>query len=381
MTDNARNLTRSAIQLACFLALAVLLPAGLCRVFDVPANVIVNEAEPSKEFDPVNERDTLLRSHSNWVLIGNSMLNTRLDHRELTTISGVKARKVSRGGSQSGLWFLFLKKIVIESGSRPSLVTIFFRETDLTWPDLRIEGLNKAVTEQLQAQDQPEWQQVLTRSGGASSGVLAMLDDQFTALYPTKNLRPNSRRQIQNRSFRLTRVGTEVNGSVRRIELNNRFDLTRLRQDLGDDLASSSSGPKADADSGPVADPGFYEDGPTIFDPSPEKSFLPHLIALAKQNKITLHFHRIKRRPFADNTRPDGPAIESYMDALSQYLQAQGCLLTDESKDQSLTLDMYADGDHISSEPTIQKRYLQNFWDRVRPIVERIKSAPRTPSN
>jgi hypothetical protein len=340
------------------------------------------EGGASKDFDAGMERKNLRKSKARWVLIGNSMLNTRIDNDELTAISGVKARKVSRGGSQSGLWLLFLKSVILQSGNNPALLTIFFRETDLTWPELRVDGLNKSIVDQLEAEKHPEWQQVLMRPKSAGSGVIAKLETTLEDLFPYQHLRTNARRNIQNRSFRATRVGTEVNGSIRRIELNERFDLNNLRHDLGGDRATSAGGTaQSEESTGQVVDPGFYEDGPTVFEPSPDASFLPHLISLCKEHHIKLHFHRIKRRPFEDGTRPDSDALAAYISALSQYLQKEGCLFTDESEDLSLTLDMYADGDHISADPVIQKKYLQNFWARVRPIVESHCTALPTPKN
>ena len=381
MTDTTRSLSRSGLQLLCFLVIAIVLPAGLCRIYDIPANNIDTEATASKDFDPVSDRKNLLKSRAQWVLIGNSMLNTRIQNGQLSKISKVRARKVSRGGSQTGLWLLFLKSIIIESGARPALVTIFFRETDLTWPELRVDGLNKAITLKLRAREQPEWQQVLMQDKSPGSGILAKVDHVLTELFPSEDLQPNSRRSVQNRSFRMTRVGTDVNGSIRRIELNERFDLKHLRHDLGDDRGAGGGESKPAEASGRIVDPGFYEDGPSVFDSSPDASFLPHLIALCKQHNMKLHFHRIKRRPFEDGTRPDTSAMKTYMNALSQYLQAEGCLLTDESEDPNLTLDMYADGDHISADEVIQKKYLQNFWARVQPIVESHCTAQPTPPN
>ncbi len=374
------NRSTSIARLVAFLVVAVLLPAGLCRLFDYPANAI-EEGAASKDFDVAAEKKNLLRSSAEWVLIGNSMLNTRIDHKSLTEISHVKARKVSRGGSQSALWFLFLKNVIVDSGAKPTIVTIFFRDTDLTWPDVRVEGLNRPVIDLLNGRSQPEWEQVFSKKGGKSQDLLPVLGSFLEGLFPATHLRLNARRQIQNRSFRLTRIGTKDNGSIRRIQLNDRFDLSHLRHDLGGDLASAETASSSSSADGQVVDPGFYEDGPVVFDPSPDVSFLPHIIAVAKQHQITLHFHRIKRRPLENHTRPDNAALSSYITALSHYLEKEGCLLTDESIDSALTLDMYADGDHISANAAIQSNYLQNFWTRVRPIVESRKSLPRSPAS
>jgi hypothetical protein len=115
--------------------------------------------------------------------------------------------------------------------------------------------------------------------------------------------------------------------------------------------------------------PNDYLDGPRHFDPSPEVSFLPHMVALAKKEGILLHFHRVKQRPTEQGSVRDSPAIQRYMTDLRRYLTGNSCIFTDESGDPALTLDMYADGDHIAHDPAIQQRYLENFWQRVGPLL------------
>jgi hypothetical protein len=57
------------------------------------------------------------------------------------------------------------------------------------------------------------------------------------------------------------------------------------------------------------------------------------------------------------------------MTDLRTYLADHGCALTDESQDPAITLDLYADGDHISSERKLNRRYMDTFWQRVRPVI------------
>ena len=376
---------RSILQLACTIAIAAAVPAGLCRWLDVPENLAGGE-RPAKEFDPVATIPSLARSRPDWILMGNSMLNSRIDNEPLADISGLKVRKVSKGGSQSALWFLFLKNVVIASKAKPAIVTIFFRDTDLTWPEFRIRGLNEELIATLRGPEQPEWQEVLVEGDSSEAGLQNWIRDGLSDLFPVTDLRPNARRSIQEKSFRATRIGTHMNSSGRRVELNQRFSLTHLRHDLGgDSVTASASQPAAAAANagGPaeVIDPGIYEDGPRTFDPSPKASFLPHLVQLASQHGITLHFHRIKRRPGTSNLRPDDVTMQAYMKDLEAWLAAHHCVYTDESQDASLTLDMYADGDHISSEQAVQERYLKNFWARVGPLLKPLLAAQPSAEN
>lgn len=367
------------MQILAVLGIAVGIPAWLCRALNHPANIVPEGGVST--FTPAAERATLQRRKPQWVLIGNSMLNSRIDHAALSEVSGWRTRKVAKGGSQSALWFLFLKYIVIESGATPALVTIFFRDTDLTWPEFRIEGNNEQLIAELRGPEQPEWKLVLIEQRSAAAGVTGVIRDGLNAVFPTDQLHEVARRQMQNRAFRATRIGTKDGSSLRRIELNARFSLAHLRRDLGGDFAASGEAaalPQAGVVD--VADPTFYEDGPSKFDSAPEVSFLPHIVELGRQHGIQLHFHRVKRRPLPDDTRPDSKALVAYMAALKAYLEEQGCFLTDETADRLLTLDMYADGDHISTDEPVQQRYLANFWERVRPVVQRMQRAQANPA-
>ncbi|MGI8602152.1 MAG: hypothetical protein ACR2OZ_04035 [Verrucomicrobiales bacterium] len=354
---------RAAAQLACVAACAVVLPAIFCRAIKPAPGEILPESD---FFEPHAERDRLVKVRPDWILIGNSMLNSRLDWRTLSEISGRKARKVSQGGTQSAIWFLFLKNVVVRSGGKPEWVTIFFRDTDLSWPEFRTEGVNEDLIRRLRDPMEPEYDSLLAtdRKGGPVGLTKSLIETAF----PSDELTSAGRRKLQNLAFDLTDAGADIRRGNRRVELNELFSLGRLRHDLGSDLAGASSGaPVAGVAANDLPDPGMYDGAPMKFDPSPSVSFLPHMVALAHKHGFKLHFHRIKRRPLADNSRPDSRLLQAYMAELRSWLEAQGCVLTDESQDPSLTLAMYVDGDHISVDS--QRAYAENFWARVQPII------------
>ena len=57
------------------------------------------------------------------------------------------------------------------------------------------------------------------------------------------------------------------------------------------------------------------------------------------------------------------------MRALGEWLASQGCVFTDETKDPTLTLDMYADGDHIKVSRAVRDKYHAAFWSRVKTSI------------
>lgn len=367
----------SVLQLLCLIGIALAAPALVCR------RVSVAEAETfpgGQRIEPNNECARLIETKPDWILIGNSMLNSRINSQALAQLSGRSVRKVAEGGTQSALWFLFLKQLVLKSGTHPTWVTVFFRETDLTWPDFRVSGQNAELIAALEGPAQPEWQQVMAWRDESVAGLTGTTSSVIKSILPDTALQTYARTRLQAAVFELTEFGHSVPHGVRKMELNELFSLAGLRHDLGSDVGQASTATSTSQSSGGttgMADPGVYDIGPMSFDASPRSSFLPHIIALAKANDIHLHFHRVKRRVQASSDAPDGRLIAQYMTDLRAYLEAEHCAFTDESQDPAITADLFADGDHISSIKEAQQRYLENFWHHVRPIIGDGSSKPQ----
>jgi len=115
---------------------------------------------------------------------------------------------------------------------------------------------------------------------------------------------------------------------------------------------------------------------PLEFDPSPDKSFVPHMIALAKEHGFLLHFHRIKKRPPVDPAAVEDLALVEYLRQLEAFVESQGCAYTDETPETSLTREMYVDPSHLNDEPQHQRPYMDLFWRLVKPSLAPAFSLP-----
>ena len=319
---------RSFLQLAVLAGGAVAVPAAVCRL--LPDETMDDGEFSELDIDPDGKRRELARSKADWVLIGNSMLNSRVNRLHLEAISGHRVRRVSLGGTQAALWWLFFKNIVIGSGHHPAWVTFFFRESDLSWPEFRITGNNGRLIRKTRTASEPEWDEVIGWREPARGPVAALAGRVF----PVGERGDRSRRKLAETAMSVTNIGNLPHGN-RRVQLNELFSLDHLRRDLGDDgTASQAAAAKVSltdlAHMAGLPDPGMYDAAPTTFDPSPRASFLPHTVALAKARGVRLHFHRVKRRPLADGTRPDLPAMARYLVELETWLRGQGCAYSDE---------------------------------------------------
>ena len=356
----------AALQMLMVPIMALLVCGTFCRLNNVPSHEWLNR---EAGIHPPAERKRLANDKPEWVLVGNSMLNSRLDEEQLSEFTGIKARRVYLPASQSAVWFLILKQVVAASEAKPKFVSVFFRNMDLSWPDFRIRNqMQRESILVMEGPQQPEWLQVLGTRTGGEEGVVGSVRDRLDWLLPSRFLNINTRQSWQNRALRATRIGTRMNSTQRREEMNDRFGMAHLRHDLASDLDSSDNGDPAQDEVEAIGT--YYNQASKKFDPSPNASFLPHMIALAKAHGWKMHFHRVKQRPFPDGTpQVDPPEVVTYMADLQAYLESQGCILTDEANDGSLTLDMYADGDHIQEAPAVRKQYLENFWKRVGPAM------------
>lgn len=355
------------LQLLTVPVVAILFSGTLCRLWNVPSHEWLNR---EAGIHPPAERKRLSNDKPEWVLVGNSMLNSRLNEEQLSEHSGVKARRVYLPASQSAVWFLILKQVVAASDAKPKWVSVFFRNMDLSWPDFRIRNqMQRESILVMEGPQQSEWLQVLGTRTGGEDGVVGSVRDRMDWLLPARFLNVNTRQSWQNRALRATRIGTKMNNTQRRDEMNDRFGMAHLRHDLASDLAPSSNGDPAQDEVEAIGT--YYDLSSKKFDPSPDASFLPHMIALGKAHGWKMHFHRVKQRPYPDGTpQVDPPEVTTYMADLRAYLESQGCVLTDEANDDTITLDMYADGDHIQEAPAVRKRYLENFWKRVGPAIK-----------
>jgi hypothetical protein len=345
-------------QLATATGLGIGLPAAVGHHMARPHTA--DDIDIELDFDPAEERRQLAKLNPGWVLIGNSMLNSRIYSPFLQDASGWINSKLGIGGTQSALWWLLFKNVLIASRVRPHWVTLFFRESDLSWPDFRITGKNAILINRLKLRHEPEWDQVMAGRAPVVS-TSAALAERFFGMHDHGDW---ARRELQDAAFRLSALDGVKRGA-RRLELNELFALDQLRGDLGDDGGGADPGPViADPSGVRPPDPGMYAQAPTVFDPSPSASFLPHFIALAAQHQIRLHFHRVKRRPDEAGRRPDLPVFRRYLDDLQEFLRSQNCAYSDESADPELNLAWYKDGDHIDKER--RQPFAVKFWALVR---------------
>jgi hypothetical protein len=297
--------------------------------------------ESSRErlaFDPQPLND-LRYLDPHYVFIGDSMLGSRLDYLYLTTlIEDPPIALLAYPASASAHWFLTLKNYVIASGVHPKWTFVYFRDTNLTEPLFRID--DRRALDQMALLDEPILNAVVA---ARRQGPWYRLHGLLERTFEIDRARAWSQRAVVEWPIRLlappdqrARLMGRINGDI--------FGLEHLRPMTAADIAEAGS-------------------SETDFEANVERSFLPHMLRLASVAQIKLCFVRVQRRPEGGRPPAQSPALERYTAALRRYVEARGAVFHDETGDPAMTLDMYADGDHLAREARV--RYTDHFRERM----------------
>lgn len=299
----------------------------------------------------------LKSQNPDYIMIGDSMLDTRVDEALISKISGRRFFLYCRGGTSTAAWYLYLKNVIVKSGVKPKAIIFLFRNQYLTWPRFRVDDMYKANLDRLKVGVDPlvteliypqpsKWKQPVAWTRNVLFGP--------NGIYFSKTAAAQFHTKIENLALDLTSLGQKKDD--RKVYMGKRFSLASLRPDLATEATGET-----------VVSDNSYDARPRIFDPSPNKSFLPHIVSLGRDNGIPLVFFRVKCRPDRDNITPQTEEMVEYIYNLQAWMLEQKCLYFDETKDTSITLPMYQDGDHISIES--KPWWTSYFWQRMEPIL------------
>ena len=263
-----------------------------------------------------------------YVFIGNSMLEIRIDELSLDARLGAHCCFILwTGGAESAWTHQALKNIALAGQHRPKKVFIFFRDAYLTQPTYRATDRYWWKIERLSHADEPE----LTRSMSASRTWQEQLEFRLGELYPVQKIRERASGTVSWLASGLATPGRVRYGASAGAKYDSLFDLDKLR-------------------SVDEADTAFGEEdlSELDFDAHVASSLLPSMLKTAKDAGVGLVFVRVQRRPSRSGPPVQRPELKDYVTKLAAYVTAGGAQFYDFNGDPELTLDHYLDGDHIS---------------------------------
>lgn len=280
-----------------------------------------------------------------WVFIGDSMLGTRIDPTHLGQISTTGNEIVSflyRAATGPAWWYLAFKNQLVASGVKPRCVFFFFRDTNLTDTMWRLAGLYGRDLDWVATAQEPELDRlVAARTRGIWSRAYSAVNRAYEIDIATMWMEPLVRRWFLYWRFPVTEERQHFESTA-----DQAFGLEYLRSDVGSDLEASAE--RAD----------FARDLPT--------SVLPLILDLAEREDLHVCFVRVQRRPENGQPPPQPAALQRYVADLAAYVQSRGASFRDDTDDPELTLDMYADGDHVKD----RRRYTDIFHRRMATLFQ-----------
>lgn len=280
-----------------------------------------------------------------WVLIGNSLVNTRFHERTLNQLLAPKRASVlGVSGSKSAVWYLTLKNQVLPV-TRPRRVLIFFYGYELTSPRQRALGAEHFQVDRVSRGDEP----VVERKLADVDGPVARLRWELGRLAPVERLHRLVDEPLDDLATRVSELfAPEPDRARRKRELNEVFALGNLR-------------------SVPAAAQQLALEGTGDFSRDLDSSLLPDIIEVAKDAGVPLTFIRIRTRELAEGGTLE-PAEVRYLKELEAYLHAQGAKYVDMGGEAWESIDLYGEGHHISRRYTTL--YTRLFVEHMRRVFE-----------
>ena len=285
-----------------------------------------------------------------YIFVGNSMVYTRIHTETLDGLTGQHSRLVVSGGGFSALWYYLIKNAALALPHTPKAIFVFFGDMQLTQPKQYLETHTgeRMILDYARGGDALLNDLVFNKYPfqGQSRYLLGIV------LFPKLPWHLAIQTDLSKAAFNLaTEIGMPAGATYdATIALaNKRFAFDRLRpRKAAPNPAPSSSTPDIQA---------LERFDPAIW----ERTFLPHMIELAKSRNIRLIIVRTERPEKWH--RP--PAYWAYAKGLRKFLSEHDVKFYDLDDDNnSIPRDWMADPDHVKER--LMPIYTKSFFERTR---------------
>ena len=247
--------------------------------------------------------DLLNEQQPEVLLFGDSMLEPAVDEQAVAEALGKKTTLVSLPGTASTIWYLMLKNNMVLAEHKPQYLVLFFRDAMMTVPGYRVTG---RYFEQIDEFASPEDTLLIQRAYIDQMTPVEKFMEAYVPLYSSRwEIRQTIDYHIRYTLGRWVR-GCDPNCMDYAMEVV--FEANNLDVNFLSEAIASS-------------DEYFYTPERLDFDEQVEKSFLPEVIRLCRENGIQLILVRMPILSFEEpGTQPEG--LDAYIRDLGAYLQA-----------------------------------------------------------
>jgi len=270
----------------------------------------------------------LQKFRPHYVLLGNSMVESRFDERTLNRmLAPRRALRLAVGGSMTALWYEQLKNYVVPSGLPLRRLLVFFRNEELTRPRDSTTGANLTTIEYAATADDPVLSAKLVPTWRTPSERLKYY---LWRDVPAGRLRELSEAPVERLAIRLSLAwGPPGDAHRRKNQVNSVF-----------------SGPDWARDGNEPPDPTDLDLRP--MEKVASESFLADMLQLVREHHIPCVFVRIRTRARARGV-PQPAKLARYTRRLRRYITEHGADFVDMSDEDWESIDLYGNGDHIAA--------------------------------
>jgi hypothetical protein len=301
------------------------------------------------QFDPdvrdkyrhiLNEEDPQI------LVLGDSIVETNVDKHWLAEGSGKRVSIISEGGAGSALLYLILKNNIANADSKPDTMIVLFRDTVLTSTAFRVHGNFLAMIDEFAGTDDELVLQLAIRDR------MNPLEKLAEAYFPPYWARSNLQAILISRVLYLpTRLLLNCNlecsdEAMNRVFGNQNFDPDQFNRAIN------------------LAENFLYTDENLDFENQIDRSFLPEIIRLCKENNIKLILVRTKTLRFS-RENPEPPALNEYMNDLNSYVRRNDIPLIDFAHSDRLSPALFKDINHLNSDG--KKVFTEMLVEAIRP--------------
>ncbi len=289
-------------------------------------------------------------SAPDYVFIGNSMLETRIDEIYLEKLLGDNkdVLLLTMPGGMSSSWYLYLKNFVAEAGINPDNVYIFFRDYELTKPLYRTQGEYSQKLDLLSRTEEVKFDMIIN----SNSGIGDKLSRLFDEIYPIQ-AKNNKARDLINRLSVSPYIPKIIPFTFLRVTLglddSNYIPVLREYKNIQNstnDLFSRKNFRSTE----------IFDSSDTPSEFKKTSSFLNLMVDISDEHDIELTFVRVQKRPNSINSKISDVILNDYIDKLNKFLISKEVNFID-LEGKGFSLDYYLDGDHINPE------YIKDFTE------------------
>lgn len=309
---------------------------------------LIKPREEPKGTEIQHEISRIEKVRPDLICVGNSYLAAAVSPAELSSLTGLRAHILFRGGAQSACYYLFMKNVIGAASHKPKFALIYFQDNFLTLPTFRIDGTNR--TSKIIPFSSPEEPLLEKLAYKKKRGFLLYgLERLWPAFRLRDEVRSNVQRQVE--AFFLRFISGPRSRTPARV-LNQVFPDGALNPELFGERQLAEE------------DLSLQSKDSLEFSKWIDRSFLPPIIQIARENGIKLILVRMKRRSQAMGVKESEPLL-AYVKALREYLAKEGVAFIDFSHDPRIRIEHYGGGDHLRFEDL----FTPMLAEAIRPLL------------